>query len=311
MTLMKAVRIHSYGGPDVLVHEDVQKPEPAQGELLIAVHAAGVNPFDWKVRTGSVKGVRRLPLIPGWDVAGTVESVGAEVSRFKPGDAVFGLLSVVKDGAYAEYAVAKAKNMAFKPRSIDFVHTAALPVSALAAWQSLFDLADLSSGQTVLIHGASGGVGHYAVQLAKWKGARVIGTTSGGGIDFVRDLGADEVIDFRNVRFDDRVRDADVVLDLIGGETQKRSWQVLRKGGILVSSVEITSPDTAARYDVRQKLLMVHPSADELTHIAALIDEGKLKPVVSRVFSLADARKAHEFIQSTDMQGKAVLKIRD
>lgn len=311
MAMMKAVRIHAFGGPDVLVYEDVPRPEPAADEILIRIHAAGINPFDWKVREGRMQRTHKLPLIPGWDVAGVVESAGAEVSQFKPGDAVFGLLSVMKNGAYAQYTVTKAKNMTFKPQAIDFVHTAALPVSGLAAWQSLFGLADISAGQTVLVQGAAGGVGHYAIQLAKWKGARVIGTAPGESIDFVSGLGADEVIDYRRIRFEDKVSDVDVVLDLIGGDTQKRSWQVIRKGGILVSSVEISYPETAAEEHIRAKLLMAHPSATDLARIAVLVDEGKLRPVVSKVFALAEARKAHEFVQSREMCGKAVLRVRD
>lgn len=311
MEKMKAVRIHSYGGPDVLVYEDAPIPEPGTEEVRISVHAAGVNPLDWKVREGSMKGIHTLPLILGWDVAGVVDTAGSGVTAIKPGDAVYGLLNMAGNGAYAKYTIAEAKSMAFKPKTADFVHAAAVPVSCLAAWQSLFDLAHLMAGQTVFIQGATGGVGHYAVQLAKWKGARVIGTTSGDSIDFARELGVDEVIDYQKARFEDKVCNVDVVLDLIGGETQKRSWQVVKKGGVLVSTVGISSPEEAAKHGVHGEALRVHPDAQDLTEIASLIDSGKLKPIVADVFPLEEARKAQETVRSGKVHGKVVLKVRD
>ncbi len=311
MEKMKAVRIHSYGGPEVLVYEDVPIPEPGIGEVRISVHAAGVNPLDWKVREGSMKELHTLPLILGWDVAGIVDTAGRGVADMKPGDAIYGLLNLARNGAYAQYAIAEAKDMAFKPKTDDFVHAAAVPVSCLAAWQSLFDLAHLMAGQTVFIQGATGGVGHYAVQLAKWRGARVIGTTSGDSVDFAKKLGVDEVIDYRKTRFEDEVGNVDVVLDLIGGETQRRSWQVVKKGGVLVSTVGITSPEEAVRHEVRAEALRVHPDARKLTEIATLIDGGKLKPIVADVLPLNEARKAQEMVRNGKVKGKVVLKVRD
>lgn len=313
MTTMKSVRIHSYGGPEVLVFENAPKPEAGAGEVLIRVHAAGVNPIDWKVRSGHLKDwlKHRFPLILGWDVSGVVEAVGAGVNNLKTGDEVFGLLDTSRDGAYAEYVAARAQNMAQKPGLLDHLHAAALPVATLAAWQSLFDLAKLSAGQTVLIHGAAGGVGHYAVQLAKWKGAKVIGTASGEDSNFVRGLGADEVIDYKKTRFEDSVSGVDVVFDLIGGDTQDRSWKVLKKGGVLVSSLGISSPEKAAEYGVRSESLLVHPDASQLAKIAELIYTGRVKPVVEKVLPLSEAAKAHELLQSGDVHGKIVLKVRD
>lgn len=310
---MKAVRIHSYGGPDVLVQEDAPWPEMRTDEVLIRVHAAGVNPLDWKVRAGYVKGwlQHRLPLIPGWDVSGEIEAVGDAVTDFKKGDAVYGMLDFARDGAYAEYVVAQARDIAFKPMSLDHIHAAGVPLAALTAWQSLFDVASLSAEQIVLIHAAAGGVGHFAVQLAKWKGARVIGTASARNVDFVRDLGADQVIDYQTARFDDVVCNVDVVLDTIGGDTQQRSWKVLKKGGVLVSTVGISSPEAATEHGVQGKPMLVHSDADQLTRIAALIDAGNLKTVISTVLPLAEAAKAHELSQSGHVRGKIVLKVSD
>jgi NADPH:quinone reductase-like Zn-dependent oxidoreductase len=310
-TTMKAVRMHAYGGPEVLVYEDAPRPKAGAGEALIRVHAAGVNPLDWKVRGGYMKGRNRLPLIPGWDVSGVVEEVGAGVDDVKKGDAVYGLLDFARDGTYAEYVAAKSAILAPKPTSLDHVNAAAVPLDALVAWQSMFDVADLAEGQTVLIHGAAGGVGHYTVQLAKWKGAKVIGTASAKNEDFLRELGADETIDYHKTRFEDVVRDADVVLDTVGGDTQQRSWQVLKKGGILISTVGISAPENEAKYGVRSVSFQVRPDSDELRHIAALIDAGKMRPVVSAVLPLKDAARAHEQSQTGHVRGKLVLKVSD
>ncbi len=313
MVTMKAVRLHEYGGPEVLVYEDAPRPEPGPGEVLIRIHAAGINPLDYKVRAGLVKNwlEHQLPLIPGWDVSGVIETAANGASGFEVGGEVYALLDFKRDGTYAEYVCAPARIVARKPASLDHMNAAAVPLAGLAAWQSLFDLADLSAGQTVLVHGAAGGVGHYAVQFAKWKGARVIGTAAAPDHDFVRGLGADEVIDYQAVRFEDAVRDADVVFDPVGGDTQERSWQVLRKGGILVSTQNISSTETAARLDVRGEGLMVKPDSTELTAIAELIDEGRVKPAVTKVFPLEEAAKAHALLESGEVHGKIVLKVRD
>lgn len=303
--------MHAYGGPEVLIFEDAPRPKAGAGEALIRVRAAGVNPLDWKIREGYMKGLNRLPLIPGWDVSGVVEDVGSGVEDIKKGDAVYGLLDFSRDGTYAEYVVARSSILAPKPTSLDHVHAAAVPLDSLVAWQSMFDVAGLTEGQTVLIHGAAGGVGHYTVQLAKWKGAKVIGTASAKNTDFLRDLGADETIDYHKTRFEDVVRDADVVLDTIGGDTQQRSWQVLKKGGILISTVGISAPENAAKYGVRSVSFQVHPDGDVLRHITALIDAGKMRPVINTVMPLKDAVKAQELSQTGHVRGKIVLKVSD
>src|SRR3989454_268395 len=229
---MKAVQIHAFGGPEVLQYEDVPQPQPKANEILVRVHAAGVNPVDWKIREGHLSAT--LPMIMGIDFSGVVESVGNGVTKYRPGDAVFGQVAD-ESGSYAEYAVAMESDVARKPEALDHIRAAALPVAGLTPWQALFDTANLSAGQKMLIHGAAGGVGSFAVQFAKWKGARVLGTASGDHVEQVRQLGADEVIDYRKTKFEEVARDVDVVLDTIGGETQERSWRVLKPGGIFVS----------------------------------------------------------------------------
>ena len=313
MANMKAIRFHSYGGPEVLVLEEVPRPQPEAGELLIRLQSAGVNPLDWKVRAGHVKEWlhHRLPLIPGWDASGVVEEVGEGVTAFKKGDGVYGMLDFKLDGAYAEYVVAKAEDLASPPTSIDPVRAGAVPLAALTAWQALFDVAGLASGQSVLIHAAAGGVGHFAVQFAKWKGARVIGTASAVHASFLRDLDADEAIDYKTTRFEEAVREVDVVLDLIGGDTQRRSWQVLKKGGVLVATLGISSPEDARKHQVRGEGVMVQPDSVQLAEIASLIDKDKVNPVVTEILPLAEAARAHEMSQTGHTRGKIVLQVRD
>jgi NADPH:quinone reductase-like Zn-dependent oxidoreductase len=281
------------------------------GELLIRVAAAGVNPVDWKARAGHLKDwlQHQLPLIPGWDVSGTVEAAGNGVSDFKRGDEVFGMLDLTRNGAYAEYAVARAVDMARKPASVSHVDAASLPIAALTAWQALFDVARLAPGQTVLIHGAAGGVGHFAVQFAKLKGARVIGTASSRNTGFVRELGAEQVIDYQTTRFEKAVRGVDVVLDTIGGDTQQRSWQVLKKGGILVATLGIDTPQAARDFGVRSEGMFVHSDAGQLSQIAAMIEAKKLRPYISSTPALADAAKAHEQSEAGHVRGKIVLQV--
>jgi NADPH:quinone reductase-like Zn-dependent oxidoreductase len=312
MATMQAVRFHAYGDPEVLVLEEAPRPQPGADEVLVRVSAAGVNPLDWKVRGGHVRQWlhHRLPLIPGWDVSGVVAAAGRDVTAFKTGEAVYGMLDFGRDGAYAEYVAAQVRHLAPKPGSIDHVQAAAVPLAALTAWQALFEAGELAAGQTVLIHAAAGGVGHFAVQFAKWKGARVMGTASADNAGFLRELGADMAIDYRRTRFEDEVGEKiDLVLDTIGGETQQRSWQVLKKGGILVATLGVTSPKTAQQYDVRGKGVSVRPDPDQLTQIAALIDAGNLKPVVSNVLPLAQAARAQELSQTGHIRGKIVLQV--
>jgi NADPH:quinone reductase-like Zn-dependent oxidoreductase len=311
MENMKAVRIHNYGGSEVLKFEDAPRPKPSSGEVLIRVHATAVNPVDWKVRAGYLKDhiPYPLPFIPGWDVSGVVEATGPGVVEFKKGDEVYSRPDITRNGAYAEYIVVKASEVALKPRSVDHVHAAAIPLAALTAWQALFDVAGLTAGQKILIHAAAGGVGSFAVQLAKWKEAHVIGTASARNQSFLRELGVDEPIDYEKARFEDVVHDVDVVLDTIGGDTQQRSWKVLKKGGILVSIISEPSAEEAAKYGVRPGYVFVQPNAAELAEIAKLVDSGKVKPVVETVLPLSEARRAQELSETGHTRGKIVLKV--
>jgi NADPH:quinone reductase-like Zn-dependent oxidoreductase len=311
VTSMKAVRIHRYGGPEVLEYEDAPRPAPAIGEVLLRVHATSVNPFDCAVRAGYMAGYIPVtfPFILGTDIAGVVEEVGDGVTAFKPGDAVYARGGVMRDGAYAEYAVAPAPDVAAKPQSLDAVHAAALLHVTLTAWQALFNLAGLTEGQTILIHGAGGGVGHVAVQLAKSRGAKVTGTAS-DNVKFVRGLGADEVIDYSKVPFEKAVRAVDVVLDTVGGDTQERSWDVLKPGGILVSTVQPPSEEAAAAHGVRLGYVSSAPPIGKtLTEIAALVDSGRLRPEVSAVLPLREVGKAHQWVESRHVRGKIVLQV--
>ena len=313
MEYMKAVQVHNYGGPEVLRLEDAPRPTPESGELLVKVYAASVNAIDWKARAGYVKQVFPLPLpyIPGWDVSGIVEATGPGATKFKKGDEVYAVPDGARSGkgTYAEYVVVKETEAALKPKSIDHIHAAAIPVVALTAWQALFDQAGLSKGQKILIHGAAGGVGSIAVQLAKWKGAYVIGTASGRNSGLLRELGVDEPIDYEKTPFEDVVRDVDVVLDTQGGDIQNRSWKVLKKAGILVSIVAPPSAEEAAKHSVRSTFSAAHPSSALLSEIAKLVDAGKLKPVVETVLPLSDARRAHELNETGHARGKTVLKV--
>lgn len=313
MATMKAVRFHAYGGPEVLVVEEVPLPQPEPDEVLVRVLAAGVNPLDWKVRAGHVREwlPHRLPLIPGWDLSGIVEAVGANATGFKKGDEVYGMLDFGRDGAYAEFVAARPRELAPKPWSIDHLQAGGVPLAALTAWQSLFDSGGLIAGQSVLIHGAAGGVGHYAVQMAKWKGARVIATASSNNAAFLRELGADQVIDYRSTRFEEAVRGVDMVLDTRGGEVQQRSWQVLKKGGILVATLGIASQEAPDAHGVRGVGILVHPDPEQLAQIAALIDAGKLRAVISTVLPLAEAARAHQLSEAGHVRGKIVLQIRE
>jgi NADPH:quinone reductase-like Zn-dependent oxidoreductase len=302
---MRAVRAHAYGGVDVLQFEEAPRPQPGAGEVLIRARAASVNPIDWKFRAGYLKDFVPVsfPFTPGRDVSGVVESVGSGVTKMKSGDEVYALTN----GTYAEYVVAKETDVALKPKSIDHAQAAAIPLGALTAWQALFEKAKVARGQKVLIHAAAGGVGGFAAQLAKWKGAHVVGTGSNEAT--LRQLGVDQPIDYRKVRFDDAVTDVDAVLDTIGGETQQRSWKVLKRGGILISIVAPPSAEEAARVGARGELLLTHASGAQLTEIAQLVDAGHLKPVVASVLPLAEARRAQEISESGHAQGKIVLQI--
>src|SRR3984893_15921025 len=307
MATMKAVRIHTYGGPEVLRYEDAPRPVPAAGEVLIKIHAAAVNRVDWKVRAGHLKDMLKyqLPLIPGWDAAGVIEDIGAGVARLKRGDQVYTRPDISRAGTYAEYITVREPEVALKPKSLDHVHAAAIPLAALTAWQALFDAGGLSAGQRVLIHAAAGGVGTFAVQFAKWKGAYVIGPASAHNHDFLRGLGADETIDYNGVRFEDKVHDVDLVLDAMAGETQKRSWKKLKADGILVSILGLEAPPAGARH----AQVFVQPNAAQLSEIAKLVDAGRVRALVETVLPLTEARHAQELNETGHTRGKIVLRV--
>lgn len=310
---MKAVLIDSYGGVDKLVLKDVPMPIPGDDEILMRVLAAGVNPADTKIREGNAfASLYRdpFPLILGWDASGVIEEVGKNVTTFKPGDAVFGMIGFpYEGGAYSEFIVVRQDEVALKPKSLDHIEAAALPLAALTAWQALFDAADLKTDDKVLIHAGAGGVGHLAIQMARWRGAYVISTCAKRDIDFLKEIGANEAIDYQTQSFEELVHEADVVIDSVGGETQDRSWQVLKKGGILVTIMEPPPKGKAEEYGVRGIRVFVERNTDDLSEIAKLASEGLLTPHIYKVFSLSEAKKAHELIEKGETRGKIVLKI--
>jgi NADPH:quinone reductase-like Zn-dependent oxidoreductase len=308
---MKAARIHSYGGPEVVWVEEAPPPTVSEpDDVVVRVLAAGVNPIDWLFRNGFGKEMfhHALPMTLGCDVAGTVQKVGSGVHRFKAGDPVYGYLNLQRNGAFAEYVLAKESELGTKPASLDFVHAAAVPVGFLTAFQSIFDLGGLQPGQRLLVHGASGGVGSSAVQLAKWKKAYVIGTSSGRNSDFLRQIGADEVIDYQTARFEDVVKDVDVVLDTIGGETQERSWKVLKRGGTLVATIQAPSPEKATAHGVEGKFVNASPDGKRLEELARLFDSGVLQSYVETVLPLAEVREALRLSENKRVRGKIVLR---
>lgn len=306
---MKAIIIRSFGGPEVLEPADMPRPEAREGEVLVRVRAAGVNPVDTKIRSGSFKkSDTALPTVLGRDVAGRVEAVGQGVTSTKVGDEVYAFLGS-HSGGYAEFAVAKESELAAKPDSLDFEQAAAVPLAATTAWQALFDHGHLQRGQRVLIHGASGGVGHFAVQFAKARGAMVIATARGEDASFLKQLGADEVIDYKQERFEERARDIDLVIDLIAGETQERSWNVLKDGGAIVSTLQQPAKDKAAAHHARGEVFMAEPRHEQLAEIGRLIDDGKVRVAVQQAFPLREAKKAHDTLEHEHTRGKVVLTV--
>jgi len=306
---MQAMCIHQYGGPESLQLDDVPVPAPGRGEVLVRVLAASVNPIDHKLASGAMRqhSPLELPWTPGGDFAGIVQSVGPGGGGFRQGDDVYG--NSPGGGAYAQFVVAGEDRIAPKPERLNYIEAASVPLAGQTAWQGLFDHGELRRGETVLIHAAAGGVGSLAVQLAHWKGARVLATTSGKHAEFVRSLGADEVIDYKETPFESVAEGVDVVLDLIGGDTQRRSFEVLKPGGRLVSTLQQPPADEAARRGVRAVAFRMHPKMTELSALGALCDESKLKPVVSRTYPLAQAQRAWAESQTGHVYGKIVLKV--
>ncbi|MFA3878286.1 NADP-dependent oxidoreductase [Streptomyces sp. MMCC 100] len=312
MNTMRAISQDVLGGPEVLKEVRLERPEPRPNEVLVRVRAAGVNPTDWKHRaTGAFLG--EPPFVLGWDVSGVVESVGIGVAAFQPGDEVFGMLSYpFGHGSHAEYVTAPARTFTRKPAGIDHVQAGALPLVSLTAWQALVERADVQPGQRVLIHAAAGGVGHAAVQIAKARGAHVIGTASAGKHEFLRSLGADETVDYRETDFTEAVKDVDVVLDTIGGDTSLRSLRVLRPGGVVVSILAFGAEEfveEAGRLGVRAVPMLVDADRADMEEIAHLVESGKLRATIAETFPLAEAARAHELGETGRTTGKLVLVV--
>ncbi|GAB4589279.1 NADP-dependent oxidoreductase [Nocardia sp. IFM 10818] len=310
---MRAIVVREWGGPEALTLAEIDRPEPGFGEILVRVHAAGVNPVDWKTRaSGQLIGWGEIPIV-GWDVSGTVAAVGPGVTVFRPGDEVFGMPRFPQQaGGYAEYVVAPARHFAAKPGRIDHVRAAALPLAALTAWQGLIDTAGLRPGQRVLIHAAAGGVGHLAVQIAKAHGAHVIGTARAEKHDFLRSLGADEVIDYSAVDFAAAVDEVDVVLDAFGGDYGTRSLPLVRRGGHLVSLPgpdDVPDAEAAAARGVHIGWTVVEVDSAGLRAIADLVDNDKLRVEIDTVLPLAEAAQAHAYGETGRARGKIVLQV--
>lgn len=306
---MKAIRLHSFGTSDQLHLDDIPKPSPHAGEVLIRVHAASVNPVDYKIRSGEFKpGELKLPLTMGRDISGVVEAVGPDVARFAVGDAVYALLDL-DHGGYAEYVTAQAEQIALKPTTLDHIHAAAVPLAALTAWQGLFDHGKLRSGERVLIHGAAGGVGQFAVQFAVARGAEVIATARQENRELLFDLGADEVIDYQHEKFEDQAREVDLVYDLVAGDTQARSWKCLKRGGRMVSTLQPPSKVKALLHGAKGEAYMAHPSGRQLEEISHLIDGGQVRVNVEQTLALEQAARAQDHLEKDHPAGKVVLEV--
>lgn len=304
---MKAIRIHQYGHSDQIMIEDAPRPRIGAGQALLRIRDAGVNPVDWKIREGLYRErmPRELPLTLGQDVAGEIVEVGEGVTRFHVGDPVFGFAS----GAYAEFAAADERELALKPRLMDYDEASALPTASLTAWQAVMELAGLAEGQLALIHGAAGGVGSFAVQLAVWRGARVVATASRRDAEYLLRLGVERVIDYKTERFDRLVRGADAVIDLVGRDVLERSYDVLKPGGKLVSTVGPTDEAKAGAAGVEALTMAMRRDGAQLGRIAELVDQKTLRPRVDQILPLTDARIAQELSQSGETRGKIVLHV--
>ncbi|KIZ40671.1 MULTISPECIES: NADP-dependent oxidoreductase [Rhodopseudomonas] len=308
MSAIREFRIHRFGGPEVLKADQVEPSLPDASQVLVSVQAASINPVDFKIRNGKYPAVKedRLPYALGRDVSGIVEKCGAQATTFKIGDEVFGMVGI-GGGGYAEKVVLDQKAIARKPASLDHVHAAAIPLAGQTAWQGLFRHGQLKAGQSVLIHGGSGGVGHFAVQFAKAKGARVLTTVSTDNVEFARSLGADVVIDYKTQRFEDHASDLDMVFDLIDGETRERSWPLLKRGGVLVTTLTDPSQDKAKEHGIRAMRYTVEADGKELAEIAELVEAGKVKPHVSKTYPLEQAPDALSEVERGHSVGKVVL----
>ena len=309
--MMRAIVAQEYGGPEVLKLEQAPRPEPNEDEALVRVIASSVNPADPLTLSGKYAKEfgTHLPLIPGYDIAGIVEKTGGKVAKLKVGDAVYGYPTF--GGGWADYVTVKEGEVAAKPKSLNFVEAAAVPMGALTAWQALVDVAKLQPGQTILIHGGSGGVGTFAIQIAKARGARVIATASTANQDLLKQLGADVAVDYTKTKFEDIAKDVDAVLDPVGKDTLARSYAVVKKGGIVMSLVARPDPAELKKHGIRGAGISVHPDSEDLAEIAQLIDNGKIKPIVTQVISLNEAVAAQQKAATHHTRGKVVLRIAD
>jgi NADPH:quinone reductase-like Zn-dependent oxidoreductase len=308
--IMKAIRIYGHGDSGVLLYEDAPVPSILPDEVLIKVYSAGVNPVDWKIRAGygSYRGAFPFPLIPGWDVAGSIVSVGSMVKTFKEGDTVFARPEPKGNGTYAQYVAVRGYEVAYAPSQISLQMAAGIPLASQTAWMGIFEKGNLQNGQRILIHGASGGVGIFAVQFAKLANAYVIATSSANNIELVKSLGADEVIDYKSEDFSKRVSGIDLVFDPIGGDTQSRSWQVLRKGGILVSTVG-TDVNAASQFGVHTESFRLVSNGSRLQEIGTLIDLGLVRVIIAKEFPLPEAKAAQDLSETGHVVGKIILRV--
>jgi NADPH:quinone reductase-like Zn-dependent oxidoreductase len=308
---MKAVRIHEYGNAEVLRYEDAPEPTVGDDDVVIKVMGTSVNPVDWKIREGHLKGLitYEMPFIPGWDVSGVVHAVGPKASVFKVGDEVYSRPDIGRNGTYAEYVAVRESEVARKPKTISHLEAGSLPLAGITAWEAIVAVGKVAAGQRVLVHAASGGVGSLAVQIAKACGAFVIGTASGVNRELVESLGVDEFIDYQTQNLATATKDIDVVFDTIGGSTQDDSWSVMAKGGILISIVSQPSEEKAKEMGVRSSYLFIGPNVDALNELAALVDSGQLHPVIAAEFALEDVKLAHALSESGRAKGKIVLRV--
>ncbi|HVV68534.1 MAG TPA: NADP-dependent oxidoreductase [Gammaproteobacteria bacterium] len=308
---MQAVIFKRYGGSEVLEYAEVPVPNFGDDELLVRVHSAGVSPFDIHVREGWYKkDYYTLPIILGWELSGVVVAIGKHVTQFKIGDAIFSYPNALRVGSsYAEYNVIKAEEAVLKPAAISHHEASAASMNAITAWQTLFDVAKISEGQRVLIQAAAGGVGHLAVQLAKWKGAYVIGTASAKNAEFLNQIGVDEYVDYTKTPLEKAVKPVDVVIDTIGGEVLQKSFQLVKKGGIVVTMIDFEGIKAANTHGIEGKTVFALPNSQQLTEIAKLLAQGTLKPFIQSVFPLTEAAKAHQAVESGHVRGKIVLEI--
>jgi NADPH:quinone reductase-like Zn-dependent oxidoreductase len=308
---MKAVRIHEYGNAEVLRYEVAPEPTVGDDDVVIKVMGTSVNPVDWKIREGHLKGLitYEMPFIPGWDVSGVVHAVGPKASVFKVGDEVYTRPDIGRNGTYAEYVAVRESEVARKPKTISHLEAGSLPLAGITAWEAIVAVGKVAGGQRVLVHAASGGVGSLAVQIAKACGAFVIGTASGVNRELVESLGVDEFIDYQTQNLATATKDIDVVFDTIGGSTQDDSWSVMAKGGILISIVSQPSEEKAKEMGVRSSYLFIGPNVDALNELAALVDSGQLHPVIAAEFALEDVKLAHALSESGRAKGKIVLRV--